>query len=95
MNKVIFREYDIRGDVDQDLTDPVVRDIGRAFAAYMAERGKKTASIARDCRLSSEHFRNLIIEGMMEGGLNVVDLGLVPTPLFYYSLFTLDVEGES
>ena len=93
MNKVIFREYDIRGDVDQDLTDPVVRDIGRAFAAYMAERGKKTASIARDCRLSSEHFRNLIIEGMMEGGLNVVDLGLVPTPLFYYSLFTLDVEG--
>jgi phosphomannomutase/phosphoglucomutase len=93
MNKVIFREYDIRGDVEQDLTDPVVRDIGRAFAAYMAERGKKTASIGRDCRLSSEHFRDLIIEGMMEGGLNVVDLGLVPTPLFYYSLFTLDVEG--
>jgi len=93
MNKVIFREYDIRGDVEQDLTDAVVRDIGRAFAAYMAERGKKKASLGRDCRLSSEHFRDLIVEGMVEGGLDIVDLGLVPTPLFYYSLFTLDVEG--
>ncbi len=93
MNKVIFREYDIRGDVEKDLTDSVVRDIGRAFAAYMAERGKKKASLGRDCRLSSEHFRDLIVEGMIEGGLDIVDVGLVPTPLFYYSLFTLDVEG--
>lgn len=93
MNKAIFREYDIRGDVEKDLTDSVVRDIGRAFAAYMGERGKKKASLGRDCRLSSEHFRDLIVEGMVEGGLSVVDLGLVPTPLFYYSLFTLDVEG--
>jgi phosphomannomutase/phosphoglucomutase len=93
MNKVIFREYDIRGDVEEDLTDSVVRDIGRAFAAYMSERGRKKASLGRDCRLSSEHFRNLVAEGMVEGGLDVIDLGLVPTPLFYYSLFTLDVEG--
>jgi phosphomannomutase/phosphoglucomutase len=93
MNKVIFREYDIRGDVEQDLTDSVVRDIGRSFAAYMREKGKKKASLGRDCRLSSDHFRDLIVEGMVESGLDVVDLGLVPTPLFYYSLFTLDVEG--
>ena len=93
MNKVIFREYDIRGDVEQDLTDSVVRDIGKAFATYMTERGARKASLGRDCRLSSEHFRDLIGEGMVEGGLSVVDLGLVPTPLFYYSLFTLDVEG--
>jgi phosphomannomutase/phosphoglucomutase len=93
MNKEIFREYDIRGRVDEDLTDEVVRDIGRAFAAYMSEHGKKNASIARDCRLSSERFRNLVVEGMVEGGLNVVDLGLVPTPLFYFSLFNLEVDG--
>jgi len=93
MNKAIFREYDIRGDVEKDLTDSVVRDIGKAFATYMTERGKRKASLGRDCRLSSEHFRDLIVEGMVEGGLSVVDLGLVPTPLFYYSLFTLDVEG--
>jgi phosphomannomutase/phosphoglucomutase len=93
MNKEIFREYDIRGDVEKDLTDDVVRNIGRAFATYMTEGGKKTVSIARDCRLSSEHYRDLLVEAMVESGLDVTDLGLVPTPLFYYSLFNLDVEG--
>ncbi|MBA4389854.1 MAG: phosphomannomutase [Syntrophus sp. (in: bacteria)] len=93
MNKEIFREYDIRGNVEKDLTDDVVRDIGRAFAARMTAEGKKKASIARDCRLSSEHYRDLLVEAMVDSGLHVVDLGLVPTPLFYYSLFTLDVEG--
>jgi phosphomannomutase/phosphoglucomutase len=93
MNKEIFREYDIRGDVERDLTDDVVRNIGRAFATYMKEGGKKTASIARDCRLSSEHYRNLLVESMVESGLDVVDVGLVPTGLFYYSLFNLEVEG--
>jgi phosphomannomutase / phosphoglucomutase len=93
MNKEIFREYDIRGDVQKDLTDDVVRNIGRAFAAYMTEGGKKTASIARDCRLSSEHYRGLLAESMVESGLDVIDVGLVPTGLFYYSLFNLEVEG--
>ncbi len=93
MNPDIFREYDIRGRVEEDLTDPVVRDIGRALAAYMAERGATRASVGRDCRLSSGHFRDLILEGMVEGGLQVLDLGVCPTPLFYHSLFTLDVEG--
>jgi phosphomannomutase / phosphoglucomutase len=60
---------------------------------YMTEGGKKTASIARDCRLSSEHYRNLLVESMVESGLDVIDVGLVPTGLFYYSLFNLEVEG--
>ncbi len=93
MNEAIFREYDIRGYVDKDLTDEVVRNIGKAFAAYMSEQGKKRASVARDCRLSSEHFRDLLVEGMIQGGLDVTDIGLTPTPLFYYSLFTLPVDG--
>ncbi len=93
MNRDIFREYDIRGLVGTDLTDDVVRDIGRAFAAYMAARGKTKASVGRDCRLSSDRFGALVVEGMVEGGLSVTDLGVVPTPLFYFSLFNLDVEG--
>lgn len=93
MNNEIFREYDIRGNVEKDLTDDVVLNIGRAFATYMRERGKNKASVGRDGRLSSPHFRDLIITGMTEGGLEVIDLGLVPTPLFYFSLFHLDVEG--
>jgi phosphomannomutase/phosphoglucomutase len=93
MNREIFREYDIRGLVDVDLTEDVVRDIGRAFAAYMRERGKTKASVGRDCRLSSDRFGALVAEGMAEGGLAVLDLGVMPTPVFYYSLFNLDVEG--
>ncbi|OPY67649.1 MAG: Phosphomannomutase/phosphoglucomutase [Syntrophorhabdaceae bacterium PtaU1.Bin034] len=93
MNRDIFREYDIRGLVGKDLTDEVVRNIGRAFSTYMVERGKTKASVGRDCRLSSDRFGNLIMEGMTEGGLSVTDLGVLPTPLFYFSLFNLDVEG--
>ena len=93
MNKAIFREYDIRGHIEKDLEDEVVLSIGRAFATLMHENMKKKASLGRDCRLSSEHFRNLLMEGMIDGGLEVVDLGVVPTPVFYFSLFTLDVDG--
>jgi phosphomannomutase/phosphoglucomutase len=93
MKREIFREYDIRGIVGADLTEDVVRNIGRAVAAYMRERGKTRASLGRDCRLSSDDFGRLVAEGMVEGGLSVTDLGVVPTPLFYFSLFTMEVEG--
>ncbi|HOV90643.1 MAG TPA: phosphomannomutase/phosphoglucomutase [Syntrophorhabdaceae bacterium] len=93
MNKEIFREYDIRGTVERDLIDDVVRNIGRAFATYMHERGKQKASVGRDGRLSSEHLKNLIVEGMIESGIDVTDLGQCPTPLFYFSLFNMDVDG--
>jgi phosphomannomutase / phosphoglucomutase len=93
VNNQIFREYDIRGTVEHDLTDDVVKDIGRAYAAYMHERGKKTVSVAWDCRLSSPHLRDVVVSAMMESGLHVIDLGLIPTGLFYFSLFNLDVEG--
>ena len=93
MNKEIFREYDIRGNVEKDLDDEVVHNIGRAFAARMIGEGKTKASIARDCRLSSEHFRDLLVEAMVQSGLHVQDMGVVPTPLFYYSLFNRPVDG--
>jgi len=93
MNREIFREYDIRGNVEQDLTDEVVTNIGRAVAVYMKERGKRAATIGRDCRLSSEHFKDLLVEAMVKGGLDVTDLGVVPTPLFYFSLFNLHTDG--
>ena len=93
MNREILRAYDIRGLVGEDLTDEVVTDIGRAMATYMQERGKRNATVGRDCRLSSTHFRDLLVKGMTEGGLLVTDLGTVPTPLFYFSLFHLDTDG--
>ena len=93
MNREILRAYDIRGLVGEDLTDSVVTDIGRAVATHMVEHGKRNATIGRDCRLSSEHFRDLLVKGMTEGGLHVIDLGTVPTPLFYFSLFNLETDG--
>jgi phosphomannomutase / phosphoglucomutase len=93
MNREIFREYDIRGIVEEDLNDEVVTNIGRAVATYMKERGKQVATIGRDCRLTSEHYRDLLMEAMVSGGLDVTDLGIVPTPLFYFSLFNLNAEG--
>jgi phosphomannomutase / phosphoglucomutase len=93
VNKEIFREYDIRGLVETDLTDDVALNIGKALATYMTDRGKSKASVGRDCRLSSDHLVSLVIKGMLSSGISVVDLGIVPTPLFYYSLFNLDVEG--
>jgi len=93
MNREILREYDIRGEVDRDLTNDVARDIGRAFGTYMREHGKTRASVGRDGRLSSVRLRDQVVRGMMDSGLTVTDVGLVPTPLFYFSLFTLHVDG--
>lgn len=93
MNNEIFREYDIRGLVETDLTNEVALNIGKAFATYMKDRGKLKASVGRDCRLSSDHLGALVIKGMVNSGISVVDLGVVPTPMFYFSLFTLDVDG--
>ncbi|MGE5253285.1 MAG: phosphomannomutase/phosphoglucomutase [Planctomycetaceae bacterium] len=93
MNPRIFREYDIRGLVDQDLTDETVWLIGRGLATYLFRQGKVRVVVGRDGRLSSPRLRDSLVQGMMTGGLEVVDIGLCPTPVFYFSLFHLDREG--
>lgn len=93
MNWSIFREYDIRGNVEKDLTDDIVYSIGRAFAKMMHEENRKKAVLGRDCRLTSEHYRNLLAQAMVDSGIGVIDIGVLPTPLFYFSLFNLPVEG--
>ena len=82
----IFREYDIRGLADSELTDAVARGIGRAFAmALMGENKKKTA-LAHDLRPSSVRIREALLEGLTGGGMDVLDLGLIPTPLLYFAV---------
>lgn len=93
MNPRIFREYDIRGLVDQDLTDETVWLIGRGLATYLFRQGKARVVVGRDGRLSSPRLRDSLVQGMVTGGLEVVDIGLCPTPVFYFSLFHLDREG--
>ena len=89
----IFREYDIRGIVEKDLTPDVVKKIGRAYATLAGARGVKKITVGRDGRLTSPGLRDQLISGLTESGVDVVDLGLCATPLLYFSLFHCDVEG--
>lgn len=89
MNKSIFREYDIRGVVEHDLTPDVVRDIGQAIGSLASERGETAVIVGRDGRLSSPALCQALKTGIRAAGLDVVDLGLTPTPLLYYATHTL------
>ncbi len=89
----IFREYDIRGLVDPELTEDAVRAIGMAFGTYAQRHGKKILAVGRDVRLSSDRFSEVLIAALISTGCDVVDVGVVPTPLLYFALFELPVEG--
>jgi phosphomannomutase/phosphoglucomutase len=92
-NPQIFREYDIRGVADRDLTDDAVRSIGRAFAQRMSERGKRFLCVGRDVRLSSPRLRDALVEGLRDQGARVVDVGQVPTPALYFAVLHLKADG--
>ena len=90
----IFRQYDIRGIIDRDLTAEVARFVGRAYAGYLAERGiHGEVAVGRDNRPSGEMLRDALVDGLCECGVDVVDIGIVPTPLLYWSLHHLGVVG--
>ncbi len=93
INPQIFREYDIRGVVGKDLTEGVIELIGKAYGTYMRKKGKKRVSLGRDCRLSSPSFAKAMTQGINSTGVHVLDIGMVSTPMVYFSLFNLDVEG--
>lgn len=93
MNPQIFREYDIRGNADRDLSDEVARDLGRALGTVMAERGLRRIMVGRDCRLSSRRLRNALVEGLVETGRHVVKIEVGPTPLLYFAVNHLDADG--
>ena len=86
VNLEIFREYDIRGIADRDLAFPVSTGLGGAVGTYLKRAGSGRVTLGHDCRPSSERLSSEVAEGLMGTGLKVVDIGLVPTPLVYYSL---------
>ena len=89
MKKSIFREYDIRGVVDRDLTSAGVCAIGQAVGSLAAERGEHCVAVGRDGRLSSPLLCEALKTGIRAAGLEVLDLGAVSTPLLYYATHTL------
>lgn len=93
MNPVIFREYDIRGKVPDELNLDTVYRLGLSIGTYFHSMGVDRISLGRDCRLSSPELREALIKGLMETGMDVMDVGMVPTPLLYFSIFHLGVDG--
>lgn len=89
----IFREYDIRGLVDSELTEDVVRGFGKAFGTYAKRLNCKTIAVGRDVRLSADRFHALVTDGILSTGCDVIDVGIMPTPLLYFSLFQLPVDA--
>ncbi len=91
----IFREYDIRGVYNSDFDIDFARTLGRAYASFLKnETGKvPTVSVGMDARLSSPNIKDAIIQGFVESGAKVYDLGLITTPMSYFSMFNLDLCG--
>jgi phosphomannomutase / phosphoglucomutase len=90
----IFRQYDVRGIVGRDLTPDVARALGRAYAAYAMQHGKSGAvAVGRDNRPSGDMLRDALVDGLTTGGCDVIDVGVVPTPLLYWALHHEPVIG--
>lgn len=96
MNEIkesIFREYDIRGIVETELQDDVVERIASAFAAAFLKEGKQKIVIGMDGRPSSPHLKNIMMKNLSKYSLDILDIGLVPTPVMYYAVFKRNLDG--
>ena len=93
MNPAIFREYDVRGIAERDFDSTFARDLGRAFGTLAREHGARIVSVGRDARLTSPSYAAALADGLSSTGLTVLDLGMCPTPLVYFSLFHWQLDG--
>src|SRR6266571_770990 len=93
LKPTIFREYDIRGVADAELLDADVAQLGQAFGTYLQRHAGKKINLGRDTRLSSPRLRDALMRGLKASGCQVTDLGVVPTPVLYYSVFHLKADG--
>ena len=93
VNPTIFRQYDIRGVVDKDLSNETLYLIGKGYGSYMRRLGGKTVVIGGDMRLSTPSFKKNFIKGMREVGIDVTDIGMCATPVLYFSIWKLKTDG--
>lgn len=96
VNPKIFREYDIRGEVGKDFDSSFARNLGKAFAVFVKQRlGRDdlTIAVGRDCRLTGPEISEALIEGLCDGGINVVSSGMGATPQLYFTVFSRDLDG--
>src|SRR5260221_9051980 len=89
----ILREYDIRGIVGTTLFPADAHALGRVFAQVVAEDRGRRVAVGYDGRLTSPEFEAALVDGLAEGGVDVVRIGRGPTPMLYYAAATLGVDG--
>ncbi len=85
INPNIFREYDLRAIAEEDLSDDVVYTIGRSFGSYIQESYNYKVIVGHDNRTTSPRIKKALVKGLIESGVSVIDLGIVTTPMYYYS----------
>jgi phosphomannomutase/phosphoglucomutase len=93
LNPNIFREYDIRGIAETELTSPEIIQLGRALGTLLQRKSGPRINLGRDCRLSSPRLHDALLEGLLASGCDVTDIGVVPTPLLYFSAVHLKADG--
>ena len=93
MNPEMFREYDIRGIAGKDMTEDDVLLIGKGVGTFLRGHGCSKLTVGRDCRLSSDLYSEKVIQGLLSTGCDVIEIGVCPTPVLYFSIQHLDQEG--
>ncbi|MEA1881481.1 MAG: phosphomannomutase/phosphoglucomutase [Candidatus Marinimicrobia bacterium] len=93
LNKYIFREYDIRGKVSDDFPPDVVERLGKGFGTFIKRGGGQEIALSGDVRLTTPSLIEQYKKGILSTGVDVINIGILPTPANYYSMFLLDVAG--
>lgn len=93
LNRSIFRQYDIRGIVDQDLNEENLYLIGKGFGTYLRNLDKKTLVIAGDARLTTPAYKDAFIKGARETGIDVLDIDFAASPILYFAIWYYKVDA--
>jgi phosphomannomutase/phosphoglucomutase len=94
VNPGIFREYDVRGIVGKDFEPEEMELFGMGYGTYLATKGRgKRVVVGRDCRLSSQAIRDNLVKGLVKTGMDVLDVGVCPTPVLYFAIRHLGADG--
>ena len=91
INKNIFRGYDIRGIYPTEIDEDTAYTIGLGFGSYIKSIGKEKCVIGHDNRLSSPNLSKALMKGIIETGIDIIDLGLCTTPMYYYACIKLEI----
>ena len=93
LNPYIFREYDIRGRVDEDFSQDVVIKLGKAFGTFIHRKGSRELGLSGDVRTTTPDLIQFFKQGVLSTGVDVINLGITPTPVNYFSMFKLGIDA--